>query len=63
MIVYENGRAIYPPEKLHWCKERWTSKDGYQINTAMCGKIHRKFANAKRKVTCLNCLKAMGVKK
>jgi hypothetical protein len=49
----------YDPPKKHWLKEKWKI-GSYEGTIALCGHTGVKYANAKRKVTCLRCLKSLG---
>ena len=48
----------YDPPKTHWLKSK-TTWGKHEVRIALCGHTRVKYANAKRKVTCLRCQKVM----
>lgn len=46
--------------KKHWRKVVRSGGQTVALPKALCGVGYGKYANAKRKVTCLNCIRLIG---
>jgi hypothetical protein len=46
--------------KKHWRKIVRSAGQTIGLPQALCGVGYAKYANAKRRVTCRNCIRAMG---